>query len=52
MSLLGGRFGTVDKAAFLIGKKQKDDGTWEYKDPVLTTDIPEEAREIVNTQTR
>lgn len=34
MSLLGGRFGTVDKAAFLIGKKQKDDGSWEYESPV------------------
>lgn len=34
MSLLGGRFGTVDKAAFLIGKKQKDDGSWEYEKPV------------------
>lgn len=34
MSLLGGRLGTVDKAAFLIGKKQKDDGTWEFESPV------------------
>lgn len=31
MSLLGGRFGTVSKAAFMIGKKQKDDGSWEYE---------------------
>ncbi len=34
MGLLGGRLGTVDKAAFLIGKKQKDDGTWDFEDPV------------------
>lgn len=34
MSLLGGRFGTVSKAAFLIGKSQKKDGTWEFESPV------------------
>ena len=30
-SVLGGRFGTVDKAAFLIGKKQKENGEWEFE---------------------
>ena len=34
MSLLGGRLGTVDKAAFLIGKKQGSDGKWEFEKPV------------------
>ena len=50
MSLLGGRFGTVDKAAFLIGKKQKGDGTWEYKDPVEVLINPSTLRIGASTQ--
>ena len=29
----GGRFGSVSKAAFLIGKSQKKDGSWEFIKP-------------------
>lgn len=52
MSLLGGRFGTVDKAAFLIGKKQKDDGSWEYEDPVEVLINPSALRIGATTQVK
>lgn len=52
MSLLGGRLGTVDKAAFLIGKKQKDDGTWEYEDPVEVLINPDKLRVLSTTQVK
>ena len=52
MSLLGGRFGTVDKAACLIGKKQKGDGTWEYKDPVEVLINPSTLRIGASTQVK
>ena len=52
MGLLGGRFGTVDKAAFLIGKKQKDDGTWEYEKPVEVLINPATLRIGATTQVK
>ena len=52
MSLLGGRFGTVDKAAFLIGKKQKDDGTWEYEKPMEVLINPATLRIGATTQVK
>lgn len=52
MGLLGGRFGTVDKAAFLIGKKQKDDGSWDYEKPVEVLINPNTLRVIATTQVK
>lgn len=52
MGLLGGRFGTVDKAAFLIGKKQKDDGTWEFEEPVEVLINPNKLRVMSTTQVK
>ena len=52
MSLLGGRFGTVDKAAFLIGKKQKDDGSWEYEKPVEVLINPERLKVSATVQVK
>ena len=52
MSLLGGRFGTVDKAAFLIGKKQKDDGTWEFENPAEVLINPSSLRIGATTQVK
>lgn len=52
MSLLGGRFGTVDKAAFLIGKKQKDDGSWDFEKPVEVLINPESLRVTSTTQVK
>ena len=51
-SLLGGRFGTVDKAAFLVGKKQKDDGTWEYENPAQVLINPSSLRIGATTQVK
>lgn len=44
MNLVYGRFGTVAKAAFAIGKKQNDDGTWDFEDPVYVLLNPSELR--------
>jgi len=52
LGLLGGRFGTVDKAAFLIGKKQKDDGAWEYEAPVEVLINPNQLRVLATTQVK
>lgn len=52
MGLLGGRFGTVDKAAFLIGKKQKDDGTWDFEEPVEVLINPNKLRVMSTTQVK
>ena len=54
MSLLGGRFGTVDKAAFLIAKKQKDDGTWDYdgQKPVEVLINPETLKVTASVQVK
>lgn len=53
MSLLGGRFGTVDKAAFLIGKKQKKDGSWEYeKQPAEVLINPDKLKVVATTQVK
>ena len=52
MSLLGGRFGTVDKAAFLVGKKQKDDGSWEYEKAVEVLINPSSLRIGATTQVK
>ncbi len=52
MSLLGGRFGTVDKAAFLIGKKQKDDGEWEFEGPAEVLINPSSLRINASTQVK
>jgi len=52
MGLLGGRFGTVDKAAFLIGKKQKGDGTWEYEKPVEVLINPDKLKVVATTQVK
>lgn len=49
---LGGRFGTVGKAMFKIGKKQKDDGEWEYSDPVMVLINPSEIRVSSSTHTK
>lgn len=40
VGMLGGRFGTVSKAAFLIGKSQDTDGSWDYEGPVEVTINP------------
>lgn len=52
MGLLGGRFGTVDKAAFLIGKSQKDDGSWDYQEPVEVLLNPDKLRVVSTTQVK
>ena len=54
MSLLGGRFGTVDKAAFVIAKKQNEDGTWDFEKvtPVEVLINPSELRVTATTQTK
>lgn len=52
MSLLGGRFGTVDKAAFCIGKKQKNDGTWDFEEPVEVLINPDKLRVMCTTQVK
>lgn len=50
--MLGGRLGTVDKAAFLIGKKQKKDGTWDYEKPVEVLMNPEKLKVTATTQVK
>ncbi len=50
MSLLGGRFGTVDKAAFRVGKSQKSDGAWEYNNPVEVLLNPSSIKVSASTQ--
>lgn len=52
MSLLGGRFGTVDKAAFLIGESQNDDGTWEFGKPAEVLINPDKLRVMATTQVK
>ena len=52
MGILGGRFLDVDKAAFVIGKKQKDDGTWEYDAPVEVLINPSSLRITASTQVK
>lgn len=52
MSLLGGRLGTVEKAAFLIGKKQKSDGSWDYENPVEVLLNPEKLKVSAITQVK
>lgn len=52
MGLLGGRFGTVDKAAFLIGKSQKDDGTWDFEGPAEVLINPDKLRVMATTQVK
>lgn len=52
MSLLGGRFGTVDKAAFLIGTEQKPDGSWKYGKSVDVLINPGELRIMASTQAK
>lgn len=52
MSLLGGRFGTVDKAAFAIGTKQQKNGEWKYDEHVEVLINPSELRVVSSTQTK
>lgn len=52
MSLLGGRLGTVEKAAFLIGLKQKTDGSWFYSPPVEVLLNPDKLRVTATTQVK
>ena len=52
MSLLGGRLGTVDKAAFAIGKKQGEDGKWEFEGPFDVLINPSDLRVGAATQVK
>ena len=52
MSLLGGRFGTVDKAAFMVGKKQKDDGSWDFDGPYEVLINPSSLKVSATTQVK
>ena len=53
MSLLGGRLGTVDKAFFLVGKTQGEDGAWTYeKKPAEVLINPEKLRVTATTQAK
>ena len=51
-SLLGGRFGSVDKAAFMVGKKQKDDGTWDFEGPYEVLLNPSSLKVVASTQVK
>lgn len=50
--MLGGRFGTLSKAAFAIGTSQNDDGTWEFKQTAEVFINPSELRVMASTQTK
>lgn len=51
-SAVGGRFGTLSKAAFAIGTKQKPDGTWDFDQTAEVLINPSELRITASTQTR
>lgn len=52
MNVLGGRFGTVAKAGFAIGKRQKEDGKWELEKPVEVLINPSTLRIGMSTQVK
>ena len=51
-SVLGGRFGTTGKAAFLVGKTQKNDGSWDFEDPAEVLINPSSIRIGSTTQVK
>lgn len=50
INMLGGRFGTISKAAFAVGIKQKDNGEWEFEDPVEVLLNPSTLKVSMSTQ--
>lgn len=51
-NVLGGRFGTVEKATFVVGKKQNDDGTWDFESPAQVLINPASLRIGTTTQVK